>query len=453
MKNDDKKRKNDKTIITKKDWIWIVTLLFGGITVIFALFVDMGIIEIGCVIDKICKIEVRNVLWQASETVCNVTVTYTTMLAAIIVFFYSVIDNKRLGIPYRRLISYTIGSRTIPVLFMTTLLLTVFMVIVRFLSLKYTVYSCFIYILMVQIFVIIQILVSTSYQHCKRVICQLERKRYLKGAGSEEIHNMEWAYFFGHLERAIHSEEFIPDKEEVLAEFLQIPFCRCTGELNKIIIGKKELTGMEELGRIYQFYYVNILSAFQNFDGEAKHLERNQLYMRIRDFVKELSDKIIKNDIRMQFVYHMILSGILNGLVSSNVEDNNQICSYILSKCIQDDSMSKRQLHLFLLFQELLSIIDLKKAQRQIRISGIRGWEPIKAEEMEFYAKFWDIWTQIHDLSFIEKVQHFGDAMQTMTGRCNASAPILNMLLAMTEKDKTGENINGSKDIDKDTTV
>ena len=446
MEKEYNKQMMDNTFPAKKDWIWIVILLLGVIAVIFAIYVDIGKIDSGRFVGKICKAEVRNVLWQSSETMSDIIVTYSTVLAAIVVFFYSMIDKKRLGVPYRRLISYTIGSRTIPVLFMTALLLTIVMKIVWCFSMKYTVFMCMGYIFMIQIFVIIQILASTSYRHCKRVICRIERKRYLKGVSLEGMFNTEWAYFFCHLERAVHSEEFIPDKKEFLAEFLWIPFCRQTGELNKIVASERELTEKEELERVYQFYYVNILSAFQNFNGEARHSERNQLYQCIVDFVLQLSDRNrdhIVNDRKVQYVYHMILSGILNGLMASNVEDNVGVCSYILSKCITDAYVGKKQLALFVLFQEVLSMIDIQNAQRRIRVRDIGQWESVESRDVGFYAEFWDIWTKIYDFTFVEKVWHFEAAMQTMTGRRNASAPILRMLLVVTGKDNAREKNNG----------
>lgn len=434
MKKENKKRMMEKTYPTKTGWIWIVILLLGGIAITFAVHVDLGKIDSGSFADNICKKEVRNLLWQASEKMCDVIVTYSTMLVAIVVLFYSMIDNKRLGVPYRRLISYTVGSRTIPILFMATLLLTVFMKMACCISMKYTVCVCMGYILMIQVFVIIEILVSTSYQHCKRAICRIERRRYLKGVDLKAKFNTEWAYFFCHLERAVHSEEFIPDKTEFLTEFLWIPFCRCTGKFNEMANDERKITEKENLERVYHFYFVNILSAFQDFGGEARHLERNQLYTCIADFVSQLSDmncNHIANDRKMQNVYHMMVSGILNGLMASNVEDSIEICSYILSSCIIDATARKKQLSLFMLFQQVLSMIDIQKVQRQIKIKGIREWDIIEMQDVDFYAVFWDIWTEMYDFSFVQKVQNFEAAMQTMTGRRNASAPILRMLLVV----------------------
>lgn len=447
---------SDKDVLKKKEWIWILILLLGGTVIFFSLCMDMGKIEVGYFIDTICDARVKSVLWQASETICGAVITYSTMLVAIVVFFYSVIDNKRLGIPYRRLIAYTIGSHTIPILFMAILLLTIFMLIVRSVPWRYTTFACIIYILMIQIFVIIEILISTSYKHCKRIICRIERRRYIAGMGVEEEFNTEWAYSFGHLEHAIHSEEFIPDKKELLIDFLWIPFHRHIGRFYKKAKDGQKCIETERLERIYQFYFVNILSAFQNFDGDEKHLERNQLYICIKDFVLALSERNLKNmkdDINMQYVYHMALSGIMNGLISSNVEDGIVFCNLLFSKYLLNGDVSRRQLSLFALFLEMLSIFETKMIFGSVKWTDYADWKPFDMEDVVFCAEFWGIWTKMYDISFLDKVQHFERAMQTLSGRSNVSAVISGMLLTMKEKDEVREKDNGQRYINKNTTA
>ncbi len=312
------------------------------------------------------------------------------------------------------------------------------MSVAHFISLKYTVYICIIYIFAIQVFVCIEIFLSTSYKHCKKVICRIEKKRYIAGKELKEEFNTEWAYFYGHLERAIHSEEFIPNKKELLIEFLWIPF-------NIKEKDKKKLTETEYLEKVYQFYFVNILSAFHNFNGDENHLERNQLYMCIKDFVIELADKC-STEMKS---FHMILSGIMNGLVSSNVEDSNGFCAFILSKCIADCVASKRQLYLFVLFQEMLSMVDTHKKSCHLKIHNFRNWELIKIDDITFCADFWEIWGKMYDISFFNKMQHFDMAIQTMSGRRNMSVPISRMMFTMAEKDDVREKNNGTGDKNK----
>lgn len=445
---------SDNAFLKKKDCIWIVIVVVGVAAVAAALSTDIGIIRIKDYVNLCCGIEMKCKIWLAAEVIYDIIVTYSTMLVAIVVFFYSVIDNKRLGIPYRRLIMYTIGSRTIPVLFMETLVLTVFMAAARCMPWRYTTCVCEVYILAVQIFVIMQILKSTSYNHCKRVICQIEWRRYCAGIGVEHELNTEWAYFFGHLERAVHSEEFLPDKKELFMDILGIPFCRFTGRPYK-----KEIYGMRvikaaELERIYQFYFVNMLSAFQNFDGEEKHLERSQLYQCITNFILDLLDKsrnvfndskneYTKENRKRWYIFHMVLSGIMNGLISSNVEDSIDYCKTLFTKCLLDQDVNRRQLYLFVLFQEVFSMIDVQRVSRRIQIAEFGEWKQVEKEDIEFLAEFWQIWTKMYDISSISKMTHFECAMQTMSGHKNSSITILRMMLTMKEKNAAGEKNNG----------
>lgn len=436
----------DNAFLENKDKVWITILLIGGVAIFAAWGMDAGFIWGKQWVNQICSTELKCRLWQMAESVFNIVVTYSTMLVAVVVLFYSMFDNKRLGIPYRRLITYTIGSRTIPVLFVTVLVLTVVLSVIRFVPWRYTSCVCEVYILLIQVYVIGVIMQSTSYQHCKRVICRIEKKRYMEGAGLKREYNTEWAYFFGHLERAVHSEEFLPDKKEFLMDYLWIPFDRRTGQpCNQTETGE-ELGQTEELERIYQFYFVNILSAFQNFEGNTVYLERNHLYRCIGDFVRELSQKMcdsIKNDSRMRYVYHMVLSGIMNGLVSSNVEDKNDFCVHVLSHCIADSDAIRRQLHLFVLFQEVLHMINVDTVSNSVEFKNLRGWQLVGAQDVEFCAAYWQIWTQMYDLLLLDKVIHFENAMQTMSGRYIRSAAIFEMMIAMKETDKTKEKSDG----------
>lgn len=450
------KKEYDNTFQNKKGCIRILFLWLGVVFILWALFVDVGLDRVGVrqFVDNICGTEIKCRVWQVADAVFNIVVTYSTALVAVVVFFYSVIDNKRLGIPYRRLITYTIGSWTIPVLFVTVLGLTVCMAAARFWPFRYATVVCEIYLLLLQGYVIIQILLSTSYRHCKRVICRKEKGRYHKGAGLEQEYGTEWAYSFGHLERAIHSEEFIPDKRELLTDYLWIPFHRCTGRLRRKLKNRKTYGQTEELERVYQFYFVSILSSFQNFNGEDNHLERNQLYKCIADFVLKLSCKNsrrIANDEKMQYIYHAVLSGIMNGLVSSNVEDKIDFCVHILSKCIPNGDAGRRQLHLFVLFQEVLWMIDHQMVSDSVEFKNLGRWELLRVEDVAFCARYWQIWNKMYELSFWDKITHFECAMQTMSGRGNRSFVIFEMIIAMKERENTKENGDGQKDFDQDT--
>lgn len=435
MTEENKRILTQNAFIRKKDWIWCLILFVGAVMIIWALCRDFGLIQRGKLTDIAWWEELCCKLWNASGSICDVVVAYSTMMAAIVVFYYSVIENKRLGIPYRRIISYTVGSHTIPVLFVAVLLLTIFMLISYHTIMKHTVYVCAFFILTVQTFAIIMIMQSTSYEHGKSVICRIERKKYLVEIGREKLYNEELTDFFGHLEYALCSGEFISDKKDFLMEFLWIPFKRNTGTLYKGEYLWERLGEKQLLEKVYYFYFLNLQAAFQNLDGSEHHLERNQLYMSMGEFIRELAKKAELRDTEEgRIFFYIACSGIVNGLISSNVEDSFAFCDYVFTKCMSEEKMIERQLGLLVLFHEVLDLLGRKSACGQFRIRGLEEWKSVETQEFPFYAKFWKIWTNVYNITRYDKMRHFLKAMQTMGGYHIASVAISRLLVPMREK-------------------
>lgn len=432
-----------KIFLEKKGWIWLLILMAGMIALVYSLKVDLYPEASREFISWGWWPEIRHKLWQASAMVCEVLVAYSTMLAAVVIFYYSVTENKRLGIPYRRLIAYTVGPFTIPVLFVATLLLTVLMVVFHHMLWKHTMYVCAIYILFLQTYMIVEILRSTSHDYGKRVICQVERKNYSKKITQEESRSINRICATGHLEQAIHSDEFIQDKEELLAEFLRIPFQKKKGKLS-LNNFRQEVFFEEEKEKMYLFYFLNLSSAFQNLDGKEKMIERNELYLCIGRFLEELHTCLkkvegvrAKKNCKMEDadnIYRMVLSGIMNGMVDSNVEDNALFCDYIFEKCVPDD-MCNLQLSLYVLFSEVFCMFDEKVQQKSPRIKKLTGWKPVMTKrDIEICADFWEIWVKVFNIPMSGKMKHFVEAMETMTGYGIESETVLEMILPMVEK-------------------
>ncbi len=414
----------------QKGCIWISVLFIGIIAIGWAWKADLHPERGNQFIRWEWWPEMRHKLWQASEMVCNVVIAYSAMLATVVTFYYSVTGNKRWGIPYRRLIMYNAGSWTIPVLFVAILLLTVFVAVAQHMPWKHTMYVCVIYILLLQTYVIIEILRSTSHAYGKWVICGMERKKYGKERESSENDSIRWIYSAGHLEQAIHSEEFIQDKKDLLMEFLRIPFQLKKGELSYNNLRQEVFVGKEELERIYLFYFLNISSAFQNLGGEEKQIERNELYLCIGGFLKEVYGLVSSNG-KGKAVYNMVLSGIINGMVYSGVEDTVVFCDYVFSDHIPSE-LEPLQLRLYVLFQEVMCMFEEKPGQRNLRIRKLSEWEPIREkEDISVCAYYWNIWVKMFHIPLVSKVKHFRAAMQTITGYGNESPAVLEMLLPM----------------------
>ncbi len=429
-----------KGFIDRKDWNWILFLVLGGAAIVWALLADYDLIPF---MEQASWGWIKGILWDSAEFMCNVIVTYETMLVASVIFFYSVMDNKRLGIPFRRLLDLTIGSHTIPILFMITLLLTVFMVMARSVSWKYTTYVCMGYILLVQMYVIINILLSTSYAHCKRIICRYERKRFMKQKG---IYNLR--EFTGYLERAVHSGEIIQDKTEMLGDFLRIPFDGVVWKMYEKSIQKGTFDEKREGKRIYHFYFVNTLSAFRDDGGEIANLEIDQMYSCILDFLKEyvgqngggmgtlkelLKSKYEESECtrKINYISHMVISGVMNALAFGNARGYAGLYKNLLTKCELADEIRGKQIKLMVLFQEVLGLTGIREERGGFEWEQPEEWDPLKEEEIAFCADMWNVWMEMYDVPFYSKARRFNAAIQTMIGYRNASGRILRMKLKM----------------------
>lgn len=89
-------------------------------------------------------------------------INYTAILESAVIFFYGVSDNKRIGVPFRTIISYSFGSYSIPVLFVLSLVLTLLINYVGQTGYLFLQGMIIIYILVLQLAVIVGILISTS---------------------------------------------------------------------------------------------------------------------------------------------------------------------------------------------------------------------------------------------------------------------------------------------------
>ncbi len=429
-----------KGFINKKDWNWILILALGGAAIVRALLADYDMIPVR---EREDWAWIKGILWDSAEFMCNVIVTYGTMLVASVIFFYSVMDNKSLGIPYRRLLDLTIGSHTIPILFIITLLLTVFMVMARSVSWKYTTYVCMAYILMLQMYVIVNILLSTSYAQCKRIICRYERNRFKKQKGIYNIRE-----FTGYLERAVHSGEIIQDKAEMLWNFLRIPFDRSVLKMYRKSIRKGTFDEKEEGKRIYGFYFVNTLSAFRNDGEELTNLETDQMYTCILDFLKEhvgqnssgmrTLNKLLKSKYgeaectrKINFISHLVISGIMNGLTFGNARGHAGLYKNVLKKCDLAEEIKGKQIKLMVLFQEVLGLTGIREEPLGFEWEQPEEWEPLKEEEIPLCADMWEVWMEMYDVPFYSKARRFNAAIQTMIGYRNVSGRILRMKLKM----------------------
>ena len=76
------------------------------------------------------------ILTNVLDNIYNLIISYNAILAAAVILFYSVMDNRKEGIPHRRIMSFAFGSKSVPALFLISLIL----VPVGFIMNKYSLY-------------------------------------------------------------------------------------------------------------------------------------------------------------------------------------------------------------------------------------------------------------------------------------------------------------------------
>ncbi len=112
--------------------------------------------------------EIKYMLSESLEQLFDIIITLDTILAAAVIFFYSVQDGRKEGIPHRTIMAYTFGSFTVPILFIVIMLMLPLNFFAIAVNLRWFAWAGVIFTYATQIIIIILILLSTSYQYSAR---------------------------------------------------------------------------------------------------------------------------------------------------------------------------------------------------------------------------------------------------------------------------------------------
>lgn len=395
---------------------------------------------------------IKCAIMESAVDYCNMVVTYNTILAAAVIFFYSILENRRGGISHRTLIAYSFGSWLIPVLFSVTLLLVPMMYVVKSLKLQLTTIACILYIFCLQIMIIFVILKSASFNNCIRFISYVEICQY-------EILNKEiekskyiWLYLVRHLEQVIKSNELTLDKIRVVRSLLWVPFYK-----KNIFWGGFKIQNSafkyNDLDCLYRFYYENLTVVFRCLSKEENGAERREIYLVLYEFLEKFGEQYQKlkkcnnrwNDCKkrnqgdlkkMCDIYQMVISAIMNAALSSKIAEREAFCNYIFNNCITDDSILIRQLNLYILFQEAMNAIDISdNAPVNMKgISCLNKWKKLQYKESGSFAMFWYTWMNLYTIPIWKRIEHFERAYDTLTGYSNASEIITGIIIQIEQR-------------------
>ena len=267
-----------------------------------------------------------------------------------------------------------------------------------------------------------------------------------------------WTYLQHNLEQVIMSDELVVDKLTIARSILRVPYYQGEIKLRKepfakkirkklcreTILFQKNKISIEKiqdnnLKRLYEFYYGNILAIFKHIDQPQNLEYRNKLYLILYEFLEELT-KLYDNEIPgymkkgkdSEKNYVMTISGIINAVLSSNVEEAEGFCNYVFNNVISK-SIWNIQISLYFLFQEYLYRTNRNNSEFKIlgnidSIIGISEWKNnIKKGEKkdsDLHILFWEIW--MGNTTILPEVSlcYYNKAMKAFKENGNIDSPI-----------------------------
>lgn len=429
----------------------MVILAIGCIMIIPALFLDLNdSIRYGCyeqlgigVGDEftgsnLFLTEMKLALYHSLEDYCTMIITYSTILTAAVIFFYTILENRSGGIPYRTIIAYTFGSWVVPVLFAGTLLFMPILYTIHAAELNVTLFFSSLYLFLIQVAIIGIILISASFNFSIKVICFVEVKQYK--ILQEQLHTNENShlYLIRHFEQIIKSDELDVDKLKFIRAIIWVPFYKGIGIRKQCDAARLK---SNDLGAVYRFYYENLLASFQYLKIKESEMERSGIYLAIYEFLNKFrswyeKERNSESEKEMRNIYHMMVSGIMNAALMSGVEERGAFCNYILNQCIADEEIQIKQLNLYMMFQEALYALD-REWETQINIKEVTclgKWNRISSEDFADYALFWHVWMSLYSMPKWKRFEHFGNAIETMAGYRCSSLPIAEFITQIEQK-------------------
>lgn len=407
----------------------------------------------------------------------GLAVTLNTILATVVIFFYSVQDTKKSGVSHRAIMAYSKGSFAIPVLFFLTFITCPMMFLFYELGMKWSAFYCILVTYVIEVYISGLILISTSFQYNVHVLCNVEIRQFsaLKELDENREEKQEkdgykgnplyvWTYLLHHIEDVIKSDELISDKLIVIKRLIRVPFYNKEFSLwrrviniwgrylgltildNKIKESFVEMLGDNNPERVYEFYYYNVLAVLESQE-DMRADESEKFSMIIYEFIEELTEayciyrKSVSEPKRENYI--VAVSGILNAVLYSNVEKSEDICitvfNNILSKNeeLGDDYMNL--LCLYILYQELLNTVkpDAVKTTKIDNIYRFQEWS-FDEKKLNQYLYYWSVWMAFTTTSVVASRLKYNQIVRTVQGK-EVSATLIFRLMEMKKRKEDKE--------------
>lgn len=334
------------------------------------------------------------------------------IVTATVVLFYTILDNRRMGVANRMIISYYAGRYVLPLCFMLTLIGLPVIRILLDMKRNYMAEAGIVILFTVQLGIIALILVATSFRCNIYFIGKIEQSQLelMLEDGMED--EFLWMYMVHHMESIATAEGIFLEKSQLINKLLKVPL--------EIRDWKKKQEKKRWKRVIYKYYYMNLVGLFRQV-REDQGLEK--IYAILYEFAGEMMEG--NSGIEPQ-TYLLINSAILNAALDSDAVGKSGFCDNFINQCV-DGQIRNKQIVLFYLFHDLMyraghDVINREVVQ-SLKLAGSLENE-VKNMEEDCLA-FWEIWCEQYRISRQLKTASFYNAMLTLEGKYGKSYPIL----------------------------
>lgn len=216
--------------------------------------------------------------------ICGTLITFGAITASIVVLFYSLYDAKNFGIAHRTIMSYWIGSCTLPLSFFALFCKLPVLYIAACSEMPVFVCVMFVYILLQQLFILFMIMLSTSCNFSIYVIAKEEKwqYKYHKELTREAAADFA-AWNTSHAVCAMQSEDVFFERMRLITRILDVPLKdykkRYKKEYKESINQPKWMCG-----DLYQYYYERLFGVFGVL--KERDTERADFYQVLYGFMR-----------------------------------------------------------------------------------------------------------------------------------------------------------------------
>lgn len=414
---------------------------------------------------------IKDKLSNNIDQYCNMVMTLDTILAAAVIFFYSIQDSRKGGIPHRTILAYTLGAFTVPVLFVVTLLMLPFCYMAQSFNLNWTVCVSLLFTYIIQMMIVVFILVSTSYQYSVYAITNVEIRQFKAMSDQEDVREQDaqegnqesrqekveqnpfftWTYLQHHLEQITLSDELVADKLLLARRILRVPYYEREILLREEMLRpfrmyehnlqmSAERLGTVRLKNIYEFYYGNLLAVFNHIKQPKDSEYRDKIYLILYEFLEELTELYEEMKRKNESIdkhrenYLMTISGIINAVLSSNVEESEAFSNYVFNHIVSKD-MWDTQIGLYIVYRKYLYAKDnsLSKYTKAnlTQIVDINKWKSNIDENKNIYIAFWMVWMEFTTISLKDSYNYLYETLKVLQGDRTGTDPITYNMLAI----------------------